>query len=203
MLITHAVELNNKKINFNSRNSPFMKLHQIANSFIKDGDTVEYFKNDPKLEALIDIVEESGDQKLIVWSPYHAQLEAIKVALHTKKITYRMLHGKLSHKQKDESKLSFQTDAKIKVLVANPEVGGLGLNLQCASVEVFMSNWWKPDIRAQAEDRAYRPGQTRRVTIIDLVAKGTVEVKIIRDINQKQDTENQIIKPTDLMGEEI
>ena len=201
MLVSNAVELNNKHINFGSRNSPFMKLHQIANSFIKFGTEVEYFKNDPKLEAMLDIIEESGDQKLLIWSPYHAQLAAIEKTLTAKKITFRMLHGKLTQSQKDESKLSFQTKPEIKVLVSNPEVGGLGLNLQCASVEIFMCNWWKPDVRNQAEDRAYRPGQTRRVTIIDLQAKGTIEVKLNRDIKGKIDTEKQILKPSDLIGE--
>jgi SNF2 family DNA or RNA helicase len=59
------------------------------------------------------------------------------------------------------------------------KAGGLGLNLSAADTVIHFDPWWNPAVEAQATDRAHRIGQTRVVTAYKLIARGTVEEKIL------------------------
>ena len=58
------------------------------------------------------------------------------------------------------------------------KAGGAGLNLTAADTVIHCDPWWNEAAEAQATDRAHRPGQTRPVTVIRLVAEGTIEDKL-------------------------
>jgi SNF2 family DNA or RNA helicase len=59
------------------------------------------------------------------------------------------------------------------------KAGGVGLNLSAADTVIHFDPWWNPAVEAQATDRAHRIGQTRVVTAYKLIARGTVEEKIL------------------------
>jgi len=65
------------------------------------------------------------------------------------------------------------------VFLISLKAGGTGLNLTAADYVIHMDPWWKPAVEDQASDRAHRIGQTRPVTIYRLVAKDTIEEKIV------------------------
>ena len=69
----------------------------------------------------------------------------------------------------------FQEDETVRVFLANIIAGGIGLNLTAASQVVFNDLDWVPANHWQAEDRAYRIGQTRTVNVTYLVGTGTVD----------------------------
>lgn len=71
------------------------------------------------------------------------------------------------------------------VLVANPMALGYGGNYQCATAMIFVSNSYRYGDRAQAEARAHRIGQKFPVTIVDLIAEGTIDSKILKVISKK------------------
>jgi SNF2 family DNA or RNA helicase len=184
---------------FKNRSSPHAKLHQIANGFILNQDKIPtFFKTQPKLDTLKEILEELGDKKLVVWSPYRAQIQQIVNFLNKEEISNVQLHGDTAIKDRPAVVHTFQDPHGARVLVGNPDVGGLGLNLTCAFTVVIMTNWYKPDVRDQAIDRLHRMGQKNTVTAIDIVAKATLEVKLLKDLNQKIDTENKVISIGDL-----
>ena len=85
--------------------------------------------------------------------------------------------------------------------------GGLGLNPTRANYVVHMDPWWNPAIEAQATDRAHRIGQKNNVTVYHLIAESTIEEKIQRMHEQKQELVENILESTDksykLTGEEL
>ena len=73
----------------------------------------------------------------------------------------------------------FQRDAAIPVFLISLKAGGVGLNLTGADTVIHFDPWWNPAVEAQATDRAHRIGQTKVVTSYKLIARGTVEEKIL------------------------
>jgi SNF2 family DNA or RNA helicase len=74
----------------------------------------------------------------------------------------------------------------------------LGLNLTAANYVVHLDPWWNPAIEQQATDRAYRIGQTQKVTAYHLVAAGTIEEKILRLHETKRNLADALLDGTDL-----
>ena len=65
------------------------------------------------------------------------------------------------------------------------KAGGTGLNLTAADIVIHLDIWWNPQVENQATDRAHRIGQTKNVTVVKIVTKGTIEEKIL-DLQQKK-----------------
>jgi SNF2 family DNA or RNA helicase len=70
--------------------------------------------------------------------------------------------------------------------VLSVKAGGAGLNLTAASHVIHFDRWWNPAVENQATDRAFRIGQTKNVLVHKFVCRGTVEDKIDRMIEEKQ-----------------
>jgi SNF2 family DNA or RNA helicase len=77
------------------------------------------------------------------------------------------------------------------------KAGGLGLNLTSADYVIHLDPWWNPAIEDQASDRAYRIGQLRPVTVYRLVAKRTIEEKIIQLHSTKRDLADSLLAGSD------
>jgi SNF2 family DNA or RNA helicase len=186
-----------QRIKFSERNSPYAKLHQIAQGFLITESGAIDFGTAPKFECLLEIMEEAGDQKIIVWAAYRHQIGRI---VELFKIQHDMdvlqIHGGVPVNNRSEIVHMFAQDPDAHILVANPDVAGMGLNLTCASLEVFMSIWFKADVRTQAEDRCHRIGQAYPVTIIDVLSRGTMEAALLANTMKKIDVENTILSPT-------
>jgi SNF2 family DNA or RNA helicase len=80
----------------------------------------------------------------------------------------------------------FQGNDDIPVFLISLKAGGVGLNLTGADTVIHVDPWWNPAVEAQATDRAYRIGQERVVTSYKLIARGTVEEKILALQNKKR-----------------
>src|SRR5439155_26585736 len=74
----------------------------------------------------------------------------------------------------------FQRDRDCPVFLISLKAGGLGLNLTAADYVFILDPWWNPAVEAQAVDRAHRIGQTQRVFAYRLIARDTVEEKILQ-----------------------
>ena len=87
----------------------------------------------------------------------------------------------------------FQTDPACGVFLISLKAGGLGLNLTAADYVFLLDPWWNPAVEAQAIDRAHRIGQTRRVFASRLIARDTVEEKVLELQQSKRDLAEAII----------
>ena len=93
------------------------------------------------------------------------------------------------------------------VFLISLKAGGLGLNLTRANYVIHMDPWWNPAIESQATDRSHRIGQMKAVTVYHLISQGTIEEKIQRLHERKQNLVSNILAATDmshkLTGEEL
>jgi superfamily II DNA or RNA helicase len=140
-----------------------------------------------KLVALRDLIETSieGGHKVLVFSQFVSMLHIIKRAMDDDGIGYAYLDG--STKDRQAVVESFQSDDGPPVFLISLKAGGSGLNLTAADTVIHFDPWWNPAVEDQATDRAHRIGQTRVVTTYRLVAKGTIEEKILELAEKKRE----------------
>ncbi|MEI3422353.1 MAG: C-terminal helicase domain-containing protein [Butyricimonas faecihominis] len=120
----------------------------------------------------------------------------IRQALDQTGISYLYLDGSTPIRQREQLVAQFQEGTSLQFLISL-KAGGLGLNLTAADFVIHMDPWWNPAVEDQASDRTYRIGQTRPVTIYRLIAKGTIEEKIIRLHHTKKDLADSLLEGTD------
>lgn len=151
-----------------------------------------------KLDAFFEIVDELLENKhrALVFSQFIGHLSIVREALEKRKITYQYLDGSTPVQERGTIVKNFQTGTG-ELFLISLKAGGLGLNLTAADYVIHLDPWWNPAIEDQASDRAHRIGQTRPVTIYRLVAKDTIEEKIIALHNTKRDMADSLLEGTD------
>ena len=104
-----------------------------------------------------------------------------------------VLHGGTDVRKRKELVRQFQEDETIGFFVLSLRAGGAGLNLTAASHVVHFDRWWNPSVENQATDRAFRIGQTKNVLVHKFVCRGTVEEKIDKLIESKQQLSKDLL----------
>ncbi len=132
-----------------------------------------------KLEMLFEQVAGvlSEGHKLVIFSQFTSLLAFVRKELDQRKITYAYLDGQT--RDRGEVVDRFQTDPECNVFLISLKAGGVGLNLTAASYVFLLDPWWNPAVEAQAIDRAHRIGQQQKVFAYRLIAKDTVEEKML------------------------
>jgi SNF2 family DNA or RNA helicase len=164
-----------------------LRLHQVANGYVKsdDGEILQ-FKNE-KLKALMEILEET-DQKVIIWATYVHNIHEVIGALSEKYGSKAVvsIYGEVSQQDRMVAVDRYQNDPECRFFVGNPTTGGYGLTLTQAKYVVYYSNNYNLEVRLQSEDRAHRIGQTKNVVYIDIIAKDTIDERIVKALKEKQ-----------------
>ncbi|WP_436514156.1 DEAD/DEAH box helicase [Clostridium thermobutyricum] len=140
-----------------------------------------YIGKSAKLNIVKEIVEEESKagNKILLFSQFTSVLKKIEEDFKKSGINYLYLDGSTSAKNRVEMVKKFNEIDDIKVFLISLKAGGVGLNLTSASVVIHFDPWWNPAIEDQATDRAHRFGQKNTVKVIKLVAKDTIEEKIV------------------------
>lgn len=151
-----------------------------------------------KETVFLEIVEEliANNHRALVFSQFVRHLSLVKAALDRLGVTYLYLDGATPIARRDALVKQFQA-GKADLFLISLKAGGLGLNLTAADYVIHLDPWWNPAIEEQAADRAYRLGQTRPVTIYRLIAKHTIEEKIIALHHTKRDMADHLLEGTD------
>lgn len=123
-----------------------------------------------KLDALLKVIQAlpTGD-KVIVFSSWRMVLDAIEGSVLTNHKIRARVDGTCSNSERVREIQRFRTDPTCIILLMTVGAGSTGLDLQCANHVVFVDPNWNPSLEAQAEDRAYRIGQTKNVEITRLI----------------------------------
>jgi SNF2 family DNA or RNA helicase len=146
-------------------------------------------KLDLLLEQLADLREE-GHQAL-VFSQFTSLLAIVRQRLDAAGVKYEYLDGATRNRQAHVD--AFQNDKQCAVFLISLKAGGLGLNLTAAEYVFLLDPWWNPAVEAQAVDRAHRIGQTRPVFAYRLIARNTVEEKVLDLQKTKRDLADAIL----------
>jgi superfamily II DNA or RNA helicase len=146
-----------------------------------------------KLDVLVPRLGEviSEGHKALVFSQFTSFLAILRRRLSQEGIEYEYLDGKTRDRASCVDR--FQNDPKCKLFLISLKAGGLGLNLTAAEYVFLLDPWWNPAVEAQAIDRAHRIGQTERVFAYRLIARDTVEEKVLALQETKRDLADAII----------
>jgi superfamily II DNA or RNA helicase len=146
-------------------------------------------KLDLLLERVAQVCEEG--HKALVFSQFTSFLGIVRQKLDAAGIAYQYLDGRT--RDRAEKVERFQNDPGCQLFLISLKAGGLGLNLTAAEYVFLLDPWWNPAVEAQAVDRAHRIGQTRRVFAYRLIARETVEEKVLELQQSKRALADAII----------
>jgi SNF2 family DNA or RNA helicase len=141
------------------------------------------------MEELRDVLD-SGHRALI-FSQFTSFLHIVRTLLDKERIDYLYLDGKTRDRQTLVD--AFQSPAGPPLFLISLKAGGLGLNLTNADYIFLLDPWWNPAVEAQAIDRAHRIGRRKPVVAYRLIARDTVEEKILELQAQKREIAESII----------
>lgn len=134
-----------------------------------------------KLDELFCILEEvlaMSGEKVVIFSQWERMTRLVALELQDRKIKFENLHGGVPSKDRQKLFTNFNNDPDCRIFLST-DAGGLGLNLQSAAYMVNLDIPWNPAVLEQRIARIYRMGQKKNVSIINLVAKDTIEERML------------------------
>jgi superfamily II DNA or RNA helicase len=129
--------------------------------------------------------------KALVFSQFVKFLTLVRRNLDAEGVPYEYLDGQTRDRAARVDR--FQNDPDCRLFLVSLKAGGQGLNLTAAEYVFLLDPWWNPAVEAQAIDRAHRIGQTRRVFAYRLIAKDTVEEKVLELQARKRQLVEEIL----------
>lgn len=153
-----------------------------------------YTAGSAKLNTCMELIEEGleAGHRFLLFSQFTTMLDRIKGELEQRGTAYFLLTGATPKSERVQMAERFNA-GEGGVFLISLKAGGTGLNLTGADMVIHYDPWWNLAAQDQATDRAHRIGQTQKVTVIKLVAKGTIEENIIRLQERKQRLAEQVI----------
>ena len=147
-----------------------------------------------KLDAIEDLVVSCQDagRKMLIFSQFTSYLDLIAQRLRRLDVSYDLITGATSKKRRLELVEQFNRDAT-PVFLISLKAGNTGLNLTGACVVVHADPWWNAAAQEQANDRAHRIGQTQDVNVYQVVAKDTIEERILNLQHSKSDLASRFV----------
>jgi hypothetical protein len=145
-------------------------------------------KTAPKLRELREILGEEvagNGHKAILFSQWSGMLALTEPALEKLKIGFVKLTGDVPTHKRGALIDQFSDDPRCKVFLST-DAGGVGLNLQAASMVVNLDLPWNPAVLDQRIARAHRHGQLHTVNVVNLIAKGTIEERMLDTLSAKR-----------------
>jgi len=184
-----------------------IRLQQLCGGFLTtdQGDNPVMVSN-AKLDALMELLEDviAEKKKAVVFARFTAEMRLIEAALKKANIDYEMIDGSVPLDSKTtqtgeyvrsraERVQRFQNDNKCKVFLAQIQTAGLGITLHAASIAIYYSLDWNYASYEQSTARIHRIGQKYPCTYINLVCEGTVDEKIIKALDKKENLARTIV----------
>jgi SNF2 family DNA or RNA helicase len=158
-------------------------LHLPEAMGVEGSAKLELFK-----ETLMEILAEG--HRVLVFSQFVEMLTVLRGVLEQSEVPYEYLDGRSRDRQ---ARIDRFNAGSAPVFLISLKAGGTGLNLASADYVIHYDPWWNPAVEDQATDRAYRIGQTRPVFSYKLIARDTVEEKILSLQERKRELANSLL----------
>lgn len=148
-----------------------------------------------KLDHLRDLMEDvmDGDHRTLLFSQSTRVLDILEHLLPSWGVESLRIDGDTPAPERSRLATEFNTNRRIHCFLLSTKAAGVGLNLTGADTVIFFDHDWNPANDDQAMDRAYRIGQTKNVTVYRLIAKGTLEEKILERQKEKRSLADDVI----------
>ena len=156
-------------------------------------DELRQAESSAKLDVLLPLVEELVDQghKALIFSQFTGFLGIVRRALDEKGLRYSYLDG--STRKREAEVNAFQNDPTVPLFLVSLKAGGTGLNLTAADYVFLLDPWWNPAVEAQAIDRAHRIGREHPVHVYRMIARDTIEDRVLELQEKKRDLSSAIL----------
>ena len=187
-------ELQNSEVTVTNVLTKILRLSQLTGGFLGDDEGKKIHQiSQAKLNAFEDIIDEvtASGKKLVVMARFIPEIDAIKKLLTNKGLRFSIITGEIKNRADEIAK--FQNDADVLVFVGQIATAGLGITLTAASTMVFYSLDYSMSNFEQAKARIHRTGQKENCTYIYLIAKNTVDEKVLKALKKKYDLASSII----------
>lgn len=154
----------------------------------------DYKAGSAKLDTCMEVLESAleGGHRILLFSQFTTMLDVLARKFKEKKISFFMLTGSTSKAKRRDLVEQFQ-NGKADVFLISLKAGGTGLNLTAADMVIHYDPWWNVAAQNQATDRTHRIGQENNVTVIKLIARDTIEERILKLQEMKQDLADKVI----------
>jgi SNF2 family DNA or RNA helicase len=176
-----------------------LRMLQIISGFLQiENDDNQKFTHrlldNPRLKALSELLEElTPNHKVIVWCTFKENYASVAAVCDELGIKYTTLTGETKDRQGQID--LFQDDDEYRVKIANPQAGGIGVNLTAASYSIYFSRNFSLGDRLQSEARDYRGGSERhdKITHIDIVARDTMDLDVLNALLRKENFSDNVL----------
>ncbi|MCD7735819.1 MAG: SNF2-related protein, partial [Lachnospiraceae bacterium] len=147
-----------------------------------------------KADACMQLIQSAidGGHRMLLFSQFTTMLEILQHRLDQEQIPYYTITGGTAKQKRLEMVKEFNAGS-VPVFLISLKAGGVGLNLTGADVVIHYDPWWNVAAQNQATDRAHRIGQTKKVTVYKLIAKNSIEEKILKLQEDKSALADQVI----------
>ena len=172
--------------------SELMKLRQLC---CDPHLCLENYQGDSaKAEACLELIQSAidGGHRTLLFSQFTSMLEILQERCEKAGIPYFVITG-ATPKEKRLQMVKEFNEGEVPVFFISLKAGGVGLNLIGADMVIHYDPWWNLAAQNQATDRTHRIGQTKTVTVYRLIAKNTIEEKIQKLQEMKQNLADQIV----------
>ena len=174
--------------------SQLLRLSQLTGGYVGNDDAGGITQvSTAKLDALADLVDGAvaDARKIVVIARFVPEIHAIGKMLEKKKIRYAQISGEI--RDRDEQIAAFQNDPDLPVFIGQIATAGLGITLTAASLMVFYSLDYSMSNYEQTRARIHRVGQKNECTYIHLVARGTVDEKVLKALHDKANLAKSLV----------
>lgn len=168
-----------------------MKLRQITGGVLYGDGEVQDIGHS-KMDALVDLIDEIGNQPAIVWCEFTAEIDRVVVRLRAHGKHTEFIDGRVNLDDRTRHIELFQ-DNKLPVLVCHPAAAGHGVTLTAACFAIYYSHGFSFETYEQSRDRIHRKGQTQKCTYYHLVAEHTVDERIMRALGNRQNAHEEVM----------
>lgn len=195
LLRESVTELDNERV-ITAANvlSRLLRLSQLTGGYIGSGDAVDEVSH-AKLKLLDDTLTDllHAGKKVVVFARFTAEISAIRRLLEDKRAGYAWIAGEVAQNTRGEEVRRFQENDDCRVFIAQTRTAGLGITLTAADTAIFYSLDYSFADYDQARCRIHRIGQKNSCTYIHLLAKGTVDEKVLRILQQKRSVADDVV----------
>ena len=144
-------------------------------------------RHDTKIEELFYILEErlaEEGESVVIFSQWERMTRIVAQEMEARDISFAYLHGGIPSSKRGVLLDRFREDPECRVFLST-DAGGVGLNLQKASLVVNLDLPWNPAVLEQRIGRVFRIGQERQVQVVNLIAEGTIEHRMVQTLKFK------------------
>ncbi|OQA55925.1 MAG: ATP-dependent RNA helicase DbpA [Candidatus Omnitrophica bacterium ADurb.Bin277] len=183
-------EISGEVITAQAALTKLIKLREITSGFLMNAESeqIEIDGGNPKINELVNFVEEAGDQPTIVFANFHYEMRKIRDALAP---MGRVVTLYSETEDKNQSIRDFQ-EGRARFLVCNAHSASHGLTFVNSSLQIFFSLDFSWETYHQAKARIHRAGQKKSCLYVHLIAKDTIDEEVFRVLQKKQSVQDAI-----------